>query len=485
MVDRGTQNACVAHYDVGIAQHILFPSGPEHLDAGFLARFLSGLRFEVLPPEVVHKAKQILLDTIGCIAAGTDTPLGKRLLDAYKAEASNTGCVVPGSGMAAGPSIATKLNAWLSDVLDYEDVAVGHPSATVIPAAMAMAEHVRATPRQFLTGVVGGYEAGIRLHDSTQASPEVYKRFAVYHAWHGFAAGAAAMGVSGGTEEQFRSALGHAAANTSIPIWYVQYGRPAHALKANYGQMALGGIDAALCARQNIIGPFAMISDPERGFARIVGSDNFDPSRLSHGLGDVWRIKESSLKAFPACAFLHTTADAINNLIGRNSIDHRNVEKVWIRCFSRIPHWFSDMAPASDIDAQLSIQYVSAMALLSVKPGRAWYAPSQLGDATVSALMKRIHIEVDPVAEQGFWRERMYRSTVTVATKNGQYFTMTVDWAPGHWRRPFSDEDVLKKFINNIKGTSIEKNGSQIADIIVGMERSDSLENLWKSLRNR
>ncbi|TIS17631.1 MAG: MmgE/PrpD family protein, partial [Mesorhizobium sp.] len=123
--------------------------------------------------------------------------------------------------------------------------------------------------------------------------------------------GAAAMVVSGGSEEQFRSALGHAAANTNLPLWYVQYGRPAHALKANYGQMALGGIDAAICARRNIIGPFAMLSDSERGFARIIGSDQFDPSQLSANLRQIWRTKESSLKAFPCCAFLHTTIDAI------------------------------------------------------------------------------------------------------------------------------------------------------------------------------
>ncbi|MET4036274.1 MULTISPECIES: MmgE/PrpD family protein [unclassified Bradyrhizobium] len=62
----------------------------------------------------------------------------------------------------------------------------------------------------------------------------------------------------------------HAAANTSLPIWYVQYGRPAHALKANFGQMALVGVDAALCARKDIIGPFAMLGNVERGFATII-----------------------------------------------------------------------------------------------------------------------------------------------------------------------------------------------------------------------
>ncbi|CDZ41501.1 MmgE/PrpD family protein [Neorhizobium galegae bv. officinalis] len=479
------QDTATRSCDEGGEDHILYPKHPKHRDAGALAAFLAELRFEELPYDVVHKSKQIILDTIGCIAAGTDTPLGRSLLEAYGGEAKTRGCVIPGAEISVGPSIAAKLNAWLSDVLDYEDVASGHPSATVIPAAIAMAEYLHSSPQRLLVGVVGGYEAGIRLHDATQASPEVYKRFAVYHAWHGLAAGAAAMVVSGGNEEQFRSALGHAAANTSLPLWYVQYGRPAHSLKANYGQMALGGIDGALCARQNITGPFAMISDQERGFARIIGSDNFNPERLSAGLREVWRIRESSFKAYPACAFLHTTADAIDSLVRQNSIDHQKITKVTIRCFSRIPNWFSDTAPASDIDAQLSIQYVSAMSLLSIQAGRGWYSPSLLEDQTVAELMKKIEIEADPVAEEGFWKDRMYRSTVTITTTEGHPLTMTVDWAPGHWRRPFGDDDLAKKFMGNVKGTTLENNGQQIVDLVMNLERSVSLDNLWAALRGR
>ncbi|WP_292282007.1 MmgE/PrpD family protein, partial [Mesorhizobium sp.] len=342
---------------------------------------------------------------------------------------------------------------------------------------------LNASPKQFLAGVVAGYEAGIRVHDATHASPEVYRRFAVYHAWHGIAAGAAAMVVSGGTEEQFRSALGHAAANTSVPLWYVQYGRPAHALKANYGQMALGGIDAAICARRDIIGPFAMLSDAERGFARIIGSDRFDPTQLSNGLTQVWRTRESSLKAFPCCGFLHTTIDAISTLVNAHEIDHENVDRVQIRCFARISEWFSDSAPATDIDAQLSVQYVSAMALLSKEPGREWYSPSLMVSTTVAGLMKKIEIEIDPVAEQAFWNDRQYLSSVAVLMNDGQSYSATVTFPPGHWRRPLNESDVEKKFLRNVRGTPFAENGTNIVEMAMNMERLSSLNEMVKLLR--
>ncbi|TIS83980.1 MAG: MmgE/PrpD family protein [Mesorhizobium sp.] len=291
------------------------------------------------------------------------------------------------------------------------------------------------------------------------------------------------MVVSGGSEEQFRSALGHAAANTNLPLWYVQYGRPAHALKANYGQMALGGIDAAICARRNIIGPFAMLSDSERGFARIIGSDQFDPSQLSANLRQIWRTKESSLKAFPCCAFLHTTIDAILKIVSDNNIDQQHIEKLLIRCFARIGEWFSDDAPSSALDAQFSVQYVSAMALLSVEPGREWYSPSMMTSPRVSELMRKIDIEVDPIAERAFWRDGQHMSSVTVSIKGGQFFNTTVDWPRGHWRRPFHDSEVERKFLHNVSGTPLEAHGEEIIERTMNIDRSNSLNELHGLLR--
>ena len=38
--------------------------------AGKLVRFALGLKYDDLPDEVLHKAKQMLLDTLGCALGG-------------------------------------------------------------------------------------------------------------------------------------------------------------------------------------------------------------------------------------------------------------------------------------------------------------------------------------------------------------------------------------------------------------------------------
>lgn len=474
-------SASLGHDAESTYEHVLFPRNQIHEDAGRLAHFLQHLRYESIPANVIHMAKLVTLDTLGCIVAGAQTELGKKILASYCGGSQPGGCCVPGTSLTLEPSISAKVSGWLSDVLDYEDVAAGHPSASVVPAVLAVAERFQRSPQQFLAGVVGGYEAGLRVYDATLATPQVYLRFASYVAWHGVAAGAGAMVVAGGTEEQFRSALGHAAANTCLPLWYLEYGRPAHALKSNYGQMAQGGVDAALCARQGIIGPFAMLSDPERGFSRMIGSDQFDPSKLSAGLNEIWRTSQTSLKAFPCCAYLHTTVDAVGSLVRAHRLDPTLVEGIKIRCFSRIPKLFSDKQPATAIDAQFSVEYVSAMALLGYEPGREWYAPSVMASAEVARLMNIIEIEIDEEADKAFWSGQFISST-TITMNSGQSFSTRVDWPPGHWRRPFSTSDVEAKFLANLKDTQLEDLGGELIERVMKMEEFDSLTDLCRLL---
>ncbi|KAA3448186.1 hypothetical protein C7I87_23045 [Mesorhizobium sp. SARCC-RB16n] len=455
-------------------EHTLFPRAEVHEHAAQMARFLCQLSFDDLPGEVIRLAKLVALDTIGCIIAGTQTDLGRQVIAAYETGSGPQGCSVLGTALRLAPSQAAKVNAWLSDILDYEDTLSGHPSATVIPAALAMAEHRTESSRQFLTGLVAGYEAGVRLHDATRATPEAYRRFASYHAWHGVAAGAAAMAILGGSEDQFRSALGHAAGNTNIPLWYVEYGRPAHALKANYGQMALGGVDAALCAGQGIIGPFSMLSDPERGFAAIIGSDRFDPAQFSTDLGSTWRITKTCFKGYPACYALHPTIGAILAIQKEHDVNPANIENVCILGGAKLASWFSYGMPSSELDGQFSVQYVAAMLLLSKEPGVIWHSSSTWDDPDVRALLAKIAVDVDPEADAALWKGEAQRASVSISLKDGKTYYATVDWPPGHPRNPLRDTEIERKFERNLQGTFLEKRTAQILEMAMSLDRHDS-----------
>ncbi|WP_065746830.1 MmgE/PrpD family protein [Bradyrhizobium sp. LMTR 3] len=86
-----------------------------------------------------------------------------------------------------------------------------------------------------------------------------------------------------------------------------------------------------------------------------------------------------------------------------HEIDYKNIDRVQIGSFTRTSESFCDSAPSTDIDAQLSMEYVSVAPL----SGREWYSPSLMTSPTVAGLMKKIEIELDPVAQQAFWERSL------------------------------------------------------------------------------
>src|SRR5574343_1221 len=91
-----------------------------------LATFAAQLRFEDLPPAVVAKAEDLLVDWFASHVAEQD---------------------------------------------DVHNGSVFHPATVVFPAALAVAQAAGASGRDLLTAAVAGYEVGIRVGEFLGRSP--------------------------------------------------------------------------------------------------------------------------------------------------------------------------------------------------------------------------------------------------------------------------------------------------------------------------
>ncbi|RWM09956.1 MAG: hypothetical protein EOR72_25725, partial [Mesorhizobium sp.] len=87
------------------------------------------------------------------------------------------------------------------------------------------------------------------------------------------------------------------------------------------------------------------------------------------------------------------------------------------------------------------------------------------------------------VAEQAFWNDRKYLSSVTILMNDGESYSATAAFPPGHRRRPLSESDVEKKFLRNVRGTPLEKDGTTIIESTMNMERLNSLDEMLDLLR--
>lgn len=124
-----------------------------------LAECLVNACFENLPPDVVEKAKLCLMDSVGCFFGGHQTPVAPGL------ERLSAGIA---GGFAHPPRPDPAWHAFryatLANALDLDDIYwKGHPGATVVAAALAVANRSRSTGRDLIAAIVAGYEVGCRI----------------------------------------------------------------------------------------------------------------------------------------------------------------------------------------------------------------------------------------------------------------------------------------------------------------------------------
>ena len=109
-----------------------------------LANYIASVRFEDLPSEAVEAAKKSLLDTVGVILAATRLGEGCRhFVELALESGGRVESSIIGFGKRVPSFMAAFANGSMAHALDYEDTheqALVHPSASTVPAALAIAE---------------------------------------------------------------------------------------------------------------------------------------------------------------------------------------------------------------------------------------------------------------------------------------------------------------------------------------------------------
>ena len=103
-----------------------------------LSSYASALTYEDLPPEVIHKAKELLIDTLACAMGGYGSEPGeiaRRM--AGRISPRDMPATIIGSGQTSSPELATFANGVMIRYLDFNDGFVGksggHPSDNFAP----------------------------------------------------------------------------------------------------------------------------------------------------------------------------------------------------------------------------------------------------------------------------------------------------------------------------------------------------------------
>ena len=415
-----------------------------------LAQVMAATKSDDLTAETFAHAQRAVLDWLGSVIAGALEPPAQmaRRVAARMGSADEAMMFAGGRAAAAAAAFA---NGVASHILELDDIHKGstvHAAAPIIPAALAVAEREHATGRAFLTAVTLGYETAFRIGEAVNPSH--------YRFWHPtgtvatFGAAVAAGSVIGLDARQMQHALG-SAGTQAAGLWeFMADGSMSKHLHP--GKAAFNGVLAADLAREGFTGAERML-EGDRGFFRAMSS-GADPTRVTGGLGTIWKIGENGYKLYSCCGHTHTAIDvALDLRAGRGWSAAEAVGElasIEIETYGPGYEIVKEMNPRSPYQAKFSLAYCVAVALLDGEVGLTQFAPERFGPEgvrvpSISALLSRTRVTVDEALTRRYpaaWPTRL-----TLALRDGSTLRAATDYPRGNAENPVGTTQLQDKLV--------------------------------------
>ncbi|MDW8480219.1 MAG: MmgE/PrpD family protein [Xanthomonadales bacterium] len=380
------------------------------------------------------RARLHLLDWLGCAAAAAPDPLAGALASLAPLSAQSGTAPVLARGHAT-PIQALLIHGALGSALELDDLdreALLHPSAAVVPAALAACRPE--TPgEELLDAVVRGTEAMVRI--GRALGPGHY-RF-----WHPSST-CGAFGAAAATASLLRldaAATAHALATAGSRtggLWQLRH-EPVPTKRLHFALAALEGFLAAELAAAGIPGPLRLLEGEQGLFAATAPAAR--PEAVLAPAGS-WLIHELSFKPYPACRHVHPAIDALAALLPLAPAEIAGIE---VACYAAAVAFCDRPEPASPEEARFSLQHALAARILLGEPEPAHYRGAALADPALAALRRRIRLREDEELSRAFPRRFGARVRITLA--DGRELAAEARDARGDPERPLAEAELIAK----------------------------------------
>lgn len=324
---------------------------PDALSRSY-ARFVSCLKYDDLPDQVVDKIKASVLHAMVVSIIGAQTNHGRSAIALTKEEDSKPdGATILVDGTKATRGGAAFANSKLMHATNQTDSyrMLIHPGPCIIPAALATAEISGAPGEEFITALAAGYEVESRIAGDFIPSTQA-RGFRCSPIYGTLGAAITTGKLLGLNEDQLVTALALActfAAGTTegprVSGREMMYHEP---------QATRSGITAALLARENLKGSETCL-EGDAGFYNAFTGNNrgeltypfsekpgdppptTDLTQTVEGLGSRWELLHVTPKIYPTagynCPVIDlTTRSRVNSNIAPQDVESITMEMNWL-----------------------------------------------------------------------------------------------------------------------------------------------------------
>lgn len=448
-----------------------------------MTEYAQGLRFEELPVEVVHEAKRVFVDSLGCaMGAYNEEPVVVARKVAMDLSAKH-GATLLGTRHVAPPDWGAFVNGCMVRYFDYNDTYLSkepaHPSDN-IPACLAAGESCGATGKDVITAIVIAYEVQCRLADAASIRARGWD-----HVTYGaFSTALGAAKLFKLDPKKMRHALGIAGV-ASAALRQSRVGELSHWKGVAFANAARHGIYAAMLAREGMTGP-APIFEGEKGFEKLVSGPLTDvQGPFAEGGShkkDGYMILKTSIKHVPAEYHAQSAIAAAIQIRKELGITPKSeIESIIVESHdasvdiigSEPEKW----KPTARETADHSLPYMTAAALMDGEITDRQFEPKRFTDPALLSWVAKTKVERHK--ELSSMYPEAVGNIVTVRLKDGKSKTLRIDYPPGHAKNRLSDEQLLVKY-HALAGDIIgDKRAQAAADWVWKLDAVTDLKELF------
>lgn len=395
-------------------------------------------------------ASQLLLDTIGCIGAGSRLPLMSSMLTPYTGRGM---APVIGSTQLVTNEAAALIMGTVGHALEIDEMHYGaglHASVGIVPAILAMSHGRTVTIDDLLDALIVGLEV----------DTQIGRAMGLAHTkagWHStgtvgvFGAVAACARLLKLDATTITNALALAASTAGgIKVQFGTEAKPFHA-----GWAAKSAVECVNLARAGLGADHTALESEKGGFGQLYsGGGSPDWSLVQYPASGESSIRTSGLaiKWHANCGSAHRAVDAVGELLIEHGFAPGDVDHVetYVGAVNLGNLRFSD--PQEPKQAQFSMQWAIARALLGSHEQltAADFTAEALADAETRALARRVSMSLMPGNETMVNR---LPHRVVIRLTDGSVLEREVVWPKGTLGlNPLTADDLESKFAECMAG---------------------------------
>lgn len=451
-----------------------------------LAEYLSNLKYDDIPSDVVERAKIVTLHTIAVCMAAHKAETIKSCVEISKIMGnSHKSATIIGSGEKVSVASAAFANGTMADFLDYEDCSwTGHPTAGAVPVSLAMAEAYKKTGKEYLTALVGCYDVYQRVAMAVQPTPQRFDAGWGLYCWQIFAPTAAAAKLLNLDAEKMNQALGTAAIMTPVATEQV-HATFSDFLHYTYGLTAKLGVECAHIVQ----GGISTLKDAleEHGGYWPGVSDQCDWDWMDRDIGKHHSIMDLLLKNWPANMWIQAPLDLLDKIVTKHSIEADDIEKIQMSPF--IPNRSEQQESyTSLVRAQFSIPFCFGMYLRGPQIGWEWSLQENLTNPAVLEMCTRFegvgqHERVSEHFKK--FQQGSYPSyAMKITLKNGTVHEDSLQFPKGHPKNMYSQSQAIAQFKQATASSLSAEKANAIIDFVLNkMENCQDMSEISALLK--